>query len=1157
MQSTQVESRLPTSRTRKSLLPAPKNLPESLKTPDSPCQSPTLSSPSARSKNPLIGQRVGTVDGRLGTLKFKGKTHFSQGSVCGIVLDSPVGKNNGTIDGIQYFSCDPKHGIFVPAYKVNLVGSSGVTRLLETPPASPLSPHSDSSFSGKESKIHSKIPGVGTEKGKTSRPKTLQVFQESKTGTKQSAFKQGNKNSTDGKSKFLDKAKSTSGSKLFQSKKVSPVQSKLVLPGWTGDKTPGSPKPTSRLPELRSSKCKGATTTVTVAKDEVTPEETAPAEKVRSKRTSEQGSPSLTKSPYAPKGLTSRPSLSDLTQLHLHDVDTPLSTPSPLNHPDVLAGCVRVLNKTFDISETSPSSEEEELDVSCAVKPLPESVRAPRTLDLTFDLTPEGLPSVTCFPSDVKQQATSTPITEPREYSYSKPDTPDGVKLKKKQKDSNKPRSKQSPHSDIPERKAEPEKEEDIEYDEFLAVPSCLDTPTGKCRFDLLTPEEFEQALQECNLLYEEEEPEEEDSSSDNTKPENTSPDRFKPKIWESITVVEDDILSGLDSTFAEPSFLVPTEWSMDEGSANTQSPKRDEASADAEVPCLDTLPDQLSSPETINGTFHGDLGVDPLLKRDEDFGVPKGATAPMFPDDVTNNNNNVDFLMPEDTETDTSASQSGLQLSWENMEVESGQRSDDQLGDVAGAAPFQTVFDDDDTLNMGSFSDMVMTEGEFQLPQVGPAMDKDLKAADIEPQSSDLVEGENICDRTFTLDDFPIVDGEPQDSAMCDRTFTVDDGDATPQPVESHLKMFTNSNIVTNSPPKSDNSVSTGSPDTPMELSTSTDPSKSGPCNIGVAQQDDVVAMDTVAEQQETQKTACGSVTVSGNDNMNGVNSEGSSDTSSGSTMVDDTTERSDKTLKRQASPPSELSTVIQMESVEMTTPSPHSIPTYTPNSSEPTSPTGKDDSKDAQTKKDDSRLPRKRSLLQQPKPVSVAGGGSETTKNGPVSAPSETKAKLPRQKAQEQKNLAKDPKKTQSKKSESSSAMESLSKKTYSPASWRSGQSATSSPSRSSSTIKPKKTDSGAKTGKMTSVRSKVDTGRRASSGDTGRSGQLMRKMHASNSSCDLEPNSLSSSTRSMRSDMSSNGGKAPMRHMGPGELVLTLFSCTVYFDTEFQKL
>lgn len=31
----------------------------------------------------------------------------------GVELDTPTGKNDGTVQDIQYFSCKPKHGIFV------------------------------------------------------------------------------------------------------------------------------------------------------------------------------------------------------------------------------------------------------------------------------------------------------------------------------------------------------------------------------------------------------------------------------------------------------------------------------------------------------------------------------------------------------------------------------------------------------------------------------------------------------------------------------------------------------------------------------------------------------------------------------------------------------------------------------------------------------------------------------------------------------------------------------------------------------------------------------------------------------------------------------------------------------------------------------------
>jgi kinesin family protein 13 len=36
----------------------------------------------------------------------------------GVELDAPTGKNDGTVQGITYFTCRPKHGIFVRADKL-------------------------------------------------------------------------------------------------------------------------------------------------------------------------------------------------------------------------------------------------------------------------------------------------------------------------------------------------------------------------------------------------------------------------------------------------------------------------------------------------------------------------------------------------------------------------------------------------------------------------------------------------------------------------------------------------------------------------------------------------------------------------------------------------------------------------------------------------------------------------------------------------------------------------------------------------------------------------------------------------------------------------------------------------------------------------------
>ncbi|KAG8132852.1 hypothetical protein E2320_010697 [Naja naja] len=67
-----------------------------------------------------IGDRVLVSNVYPGTLKFKGWTNFDKGFWAGVELDEPEGNNNGSYNGIQYFDCKEKHGIFAPPQKISL-----------------------------------------------------------------------------------------------------------------------------------------------------------------------------------------------------------------------------------------------------------------------------------------------------------------------------------------------------------------------------------------------------------------------------------------------------------------------------------------------------------------------------------------------------------------------------------------------------------------------------------------------------------------------------------------------------------------------------------------------------------------------------------------------------------------------------------------------------------------------------------------------------------------------------------------------------------------------------------------------------------------------------------------------------------------------------
>uniref|UniRef100_A0A8C9S163 Centrosomal protein 350 n=1 Tax=Scleropages formosus TaxID=113540 RepID=A0A8C9S163_SCLFO len=83
--------------------------------------SPSVSPPQSPMFDFNIGDRVLVSNVQLGTLRFKGLASFAKGFWAGVELDESEGSNNGTYDGVVYFECKERHGIFAPPDKISRV----------------------------------------------------------------------------------------------------------------------------------------------------------------------------------------------------------------------------------------------------------------------------------------------------------------------------------------------------------------------------------------------------------------------------------------------------------------------------------------------------------------------------------------------------------------------------------------------------------------------------------------------------------------------------------------------------------------------------------------------------------------------------------------------------------------------------------------------------------------------------------------------------------------------------------------------------------------------------------------------------------------------------------------------------------------------------
>jgi len=78
-----------------------------------------------------IGDRVLVGGTKPGVIVFIGETHFSTGEWAGVKLDGPVGKNDGSVAGRRYFTCEVNHGIFARQSKLSRVTAEATAEKTE------------------------------------------------------------------------------------------------------------------------------------------------------------------------------------------------------------------------------------------------------------------------------------------------------------------------------------------------------------------------------------------------------------------------------------------------------------------------------------------------------------------------------------------------------------------------------------------------------------------------------------------------------------------------------------------------------------------------------------------------------------------------------------------------------------------------------------------------------------------------------------------------------------------------------------------------------------------------------------------------------------------------------------------------------------------
>ncbi|CAF0739802.1 unnamed protein product [Didymodactylos carnosus] len=76
---------------------------------------------STNSNDLKVGDRVIVSGTKSGILRYLGTIHVADGIWCGVQLDEPLGKNDGSVSGKRYFKCEQRYGLFSPVARVEKI----------------------------------------------------------------------------------------------------------------------------------------------------------------------------------------------------------------------------------------------------------------------------------------------------------------------------------------------------------------------------------------------------------------------------------------------------------------------------------------------------------------------------------------------------------------------------------------------------------------------------------------------------------------------------------------------------------------------------------------------------------------------------------------------------------------------------------------------------------------------------------------------------------------------------------------------------------------------------------------------------------------------------------------------------------------------------